>query len=567
MFLKIIFRNDKITVDQIDLGEWNTNDKEPSKFKLNLTRGEKLPKADISHINIDSNKIIISRGASGEHPIFYTTIGDVVLISNSAARIANLVEAKISIIACYEFIYFEYPGPGRTLFEGVFQVLNGQNIEICKNKERELEVKIQDSFTLPTIEYENVISNDELARKLREEITRAHAARVSNSNTVLLSGGIDSQVMAIALSRDLGLQNILTATFAVKGADQNESSDAAHVAKQLGLEWLLVEVDPNIDIDFDELTQLNSPYIGSIAMQQLLPRISSSRLSSETLFAGQDTRLHTPALGVHDKWIWNTLFRSTILPSMSAKISEFGLSKFAKTDENRFIYRLLKLFAESPNFASFLANRYFHVRRFFFNENSREFSRAFSNIYEELRQADPREPRATYNRIVSSNWRRQYLFDIGHMVGSANKSSLSCALPFYDKSLSDFSAIIPFSVATKLTVGRAGHSDRKIKVNKYVLREAYKNDLDHSMIYRDKAVCATNYLFFNGCLREIIGQFIEDAEIPNSHAGRILHMVEIQNICKEKDGNWKAKDNWIANVVFNAIIVWRTLKKYGSTIS
>jgi hypothetical protein len=562
MLLKINFDSNHNFIEVEDLGNWRESHQKSENIALNWTKGNENNTADSNHISLNPNKLVIARGSSGEHPLFYTITHKTAIISDSVARIAELINAKASITACYEFIYLEYPGPSRTLFEGISQVLNGQAIEISFGNNCEIEQQSHDSFSVPTTEYEGTISETALANSLRSKIVESHTTRTGRSNTVLLSGGIDSQVMAITLRRDLGLQNVLAATFSVEGSEQDESNDAAQVANQLGLEWLHLKIDPNRDIDIDAIAHLNSPYIGAIAMQQFLPKIQAGRSSGETLFAGQDTRLHTPALGAYDKWIWSTLYETRILSKASAKFATLSLATFPNREKNNFFNRLLLLFAESPDFTSFLANRYFHIRRFPFNRGSTEFSEAVGEIHKEMGELNPQEPRKSYNRVVECNWRRQYLFDIGHMVGSAQKHGLNCTLPFYDHDLSSFSARIPFSVATKLTAGRAGHNERKIKVNKYLLREAYKSDLDHSLIYRDKAVCATNHLFLNGCMRGIIVEFINDTQVVNSTAGHILHMPEIREICKQKDGRWEARDNWIANVVFNTLIVWRLIMKH-----
>lgn len=523
-----------------------------------------IDKEDSTYILLRKNDVVLKRGFSGEQPLFYTVSASKLFVSDCVVRLAERIHASMCLVACYEFVFFEYSGEGRTLFEGVKAVLNGQSLTFRTDLNGGVAVSTVDSFSLPQLE--GLCSDEQkLASLLREHINTAHASRSGSVNGVLLSGGIDSQVMAISLSRDLGLKSTFAATFSVRGARQTETEDAKLAAKQLGLEWFHVEVDPAAEIEWSDVLRANSPYIGSLAMSQFLPKIVSNGKSGSVLFAGQDTRLHTPALGPRDLLLWKGLYRFERFSALVSRCAQ-GVGYAARElDESVFLKRVLGLFAHSPSFSTFLANRYFHVRRFDFNKNDQIFSRVFSDIVRSLKNPDPLNPRAAYNKIVGANWRRQYLFDIGHMEGSCRHASLNCVLPFYDHDLSVFSAKLPFELATKVTVGRAGHSHKEVKVNKYLLRKAYEKDLDPVLIYRDKAVCATNHLFFNGSLRGVLSEFSQDSEHVFSDMGIALHMPDIQRMCKIYDGKWTEDDNWLCNIVFNTLVVWSLIAKKSTS--
>lgn len=565
MYLEINFKDDTVTSLVHSHSGWKCHYYDNGEVVLIRKIGDgqnDLGNDDSSYIRINQQNVEIKRGFSGEHPIFYAISKNIIIISDCAALIADKLDASLSLIACYEFIYFEYPGPGRTLYENVNAVLNGQHLIVETSTANYIRVTSVDSFSLPESE-EDFVDEKRLAVKLREHITAAHAERCGELNGILLSGGIDSQVMSIALSRDLGLKDTFAATFSVSGAKQNEANDARRVAEQLGMQWFPVEIDPESEFDWSEVLRVNSPYIGALSMRQFLSQLQLTEQDKIVLFAGQDTRLHTPSLGQQDLWLWKYFYRFKKFAAAAAWCAQESGKMVKGLNESAYLKRLLQLFAYSPSFQTFLVNRYFHVRRFDFNNRDITFSKIFSEIMTSLGNPIPLQTRSAYNRVVRANWRRQYLFDIGHMVGACESSSLNCALPFYDSSLSQFSAKIPFSLATKMSIGRAGHAQKKIKVNKYLLRQAYKDDLDPSLIYRDKAVCLTNYLFLNGSLRSLLNRFFSDTSLVYSPMGISLHFPDLQRVCKAYDGRWAENDNWLCNIIFNALVVWSLMSTRG----
>ena len=149
------------------------------------------------------------------------------------------------------------------------------------------------------------------------------------------------------------------------------------------------------------------------------------------------------------------------------------------------------------------------------------------------------------------------------MTESVENSGMLCSLPFYDINLSKFASSLPFDLTTKFTSGRGGHNKKKVTVNKFLLRLAYKNELDKSLIFRDKAVCQVNYLFLNGSLNGIIDDFCSDHNLINSDFGKLMHFSGIKKIFIEKRNNWKSDDNWIGNVAINALIIWSLAKKFN----
>ena len=65
-------------------------------------------------------------------------------------------------------------------------------------------------------------------------------------------------------------------------------------------------------------------------------------------------------------------------------------------------------------------------------------------------------------------------------------------------------------MATKFFSGRTGFTGKRQKINKYVLRKAFQDELNEQTQKRAKAVSNTVYLLFNGALRPIISKTLSD---------------------------------------------------------
>lgn len=550
MYLKAWEGDGAFQLQTLDASRWRVESERPLRI---VQHGLSLPEADRSVVEIsDAGELTVKRGCSGEQPVYVHRAGETIQVSDRVREIV-VEPPSVDIEACYQFIYFEYPWRERTLHAGIVEVLNGEALTF---KAGVAGTARQDGFSLPS--EETAGDPKHLASHLRQHIAHAHACRIGRSNGVLLSGGIDSQVMAVTLLRDLNLQDTFGVTFSVAGAAEDESNDARRVAQQLQMEWVHVQVDPAREVDWSAITVANNPYIGAIAMRAVLDRLGPE--SGGVLFAGQDTRLHTPAVGMRDRLLWQ-LYRLPGAGKAAAQVGQLARRTTAKSAPWSFAHRVAELFAHSPTLEDFLAHRYFHMRRVAFNDGDPAMHRGLSQLAGELRGVSAEAPRALYNRVVAANWRRQYLFDIGHMVDSCLTGGRQAALPFYDYGLASFSARLPFRMAAKTTAGRAGHSSKRVKVNKYLLRMAYERDLDRDLIFRDKAVCKTNYLFFNGALRGLLNEFGHDMTLDEHEWARVLHLPELQRLSKQRDGAWTVADNWLCNIIFNALVAWSMMRK------
>jgi asparagine synthase (glutamine-hydrolysing) len=510
-------------------------------------------------IEVNQVSVVISRSSSAEIPLFYGVVGSFLYLSDSIYELQEKLKKSLDIDVAYEYIYSQFLPKEKTLFEGLCQLLNNQKL-FFSFIDGKVVKRVEDNFSLP-MEEMNDSDEKSISLKLREEIAQAHKKRIGANNALFLSGGLDSQVMAITLSKDLELgSSVQGLHFHVKGAAQTELDDAKKTAMNLGIGFTAVEVDPYERIDFQSLSRMNAPYIGSVSIDNLLRKASLD--AGTTVFTGQDTRLHTPSLKKIDERLLSLLYSNPILGAGLSHAAKFLLkSRNALTtnyDSN--FYRKLSFFAFSGKEEQYLVNRFFHVTNLPFHSRQKQLE-LIARISGELTNIDLSNKRSLFNTLVKGLWRRQFLYDVNYMQSNAHQHGLILASPFYDAHLAEFSARLPFDLASKITKGRAGHGVDEVSVNKYLLRQAYKGELDNSLIFRDKAVCLTAHMFFNGGLRDILEDFINDKELVRDDRAKQLYLDEIQKLCKIKHGIWQEQDHWLMMVVFNALVVYRFLRE------
>ena len=160
-------------------------------------------------------KLYVFKDFSGCEPCYYSFSGSRLVISGSLSQVVSIIGFPVlDAAAAFQFVYFEMPRKPLTLYKGVYSFLNECTYTLDEIGQV---FHVEDMFRFPKEDD----SSTDLAG-LRNCIARSHADRIGSSNGIYLSGGIDSQVMAISLKQDIGLDNVIAYNFSVKGAGQTE---------------------------------------------------------------------------------------------------------------------------------------------------------------------------------------------------------------------------------------------------------------------------------------------------------------------------------------------------------
>jgi asparagine synthase (glutamine-hydrolysing) len=453
-------------------------------------------------LNKHTGDIWIARDVSGAKSVYFAQLpsGELVIGTNMHDVAALDASSTLSRTAALHLMTVDYLFDGETFYNNVHEFTIG-TLHVCEPGQMP---RLVQDYPLNLAEIENVNDINVNIRRLREEILAAHERRYGDENIVLLSGGIDSSVMLCALREVAGRERVRAITFRVKNTIEDETVYAISLAKHLGVEIERIEVDPcaeDIAINFDaEISKMNSPYFGRYIFGQF------KGTANQVFFAGQDTRLHTPDLNQIDmlafqllRPLQNSFFRSVVSPLglMANPLISQGWSNSVVRWKRGVVRSLLAV------------NLNEYISRFFFKLNPENLLKDgySSDMILEAKERlavdwqAVKSQRQLYNKIVANKWGEQYTDDMRYLQDVARINKTHIALPFYDINLARFSSSLPFKQSSKFMKGQSKFDTGQMtKVNKYLLREAFKKDMNKELYLRAKAVSRSQHLMFSGTL-------------------------------------------------------------------
>lgn len=462
--------------------------------------------------NTEEKTLQIFRDRAGIKTGYFTRNADGFFFGTNQHEIAKFAKEKgFNPLFCSMLININFIPDGKTIYQDVFEFKMGSDItldfkgNILKEEFHPLNFATED----------NALSEEENCKKLRETILNAHANLISRKNIIYLSGGIDSCVIAAALKEVAPAESLSSVTYRIRHTTQDEVPYARSLASYLKIPNEVRDVDPSSEAVFDDYEQRilasNSPYIG---MWEFKPEGGGE---DSVWFAGQDTRLHTPALNQIDKLAVRLVLNKNIrvLSHLTAWINdlyqpvfrELGLWK-AKNPYLRFSDHIPGLLDPERYVRDFIFKLNPTRMKLNFPENAGYF--ADMEKYYVLDYSKIRNPRDFYNKVVRVRWGLQYTDDIHYMQDMGTLAGTCVQMPFYDVAHAEFSSSIPYALATKFFSGRTGFTGKRQRINKYVLRKAFQDELNEKTQKRAKAVSNTVYLLFNGALRPIISKVLSD---------------------------------------------------------
>ncbi len=486
-------------------------------------------------------KITLLRDVAGIKSGYYGNRTGFLCVGNNMHRVAResgVTEFDDNTI--HQLLCLNYTWDGFTYYHGIREILIGQTVTIDDH----LTITDSRQRRLELADADNGLSFKDNVRLLRDNIVAAHERQAAADNVVLLSGGLDSAVMLIAL-HEVAPDRVRAVSFRVKGTGEDETVYARSIADHLGVKCDIVEVDPEDENNFADfgsrVLAMNNPYVGMWIFGNLgRPSVH------QTFFAGQDTRLHTPDLNPVDKLafhmfgLWQSPSGRTAMSGLHRVLSAVRPEALARS--NRRWLRGISRAVDALNVPAYILRHFFHVcpedfptdglRRSYYEAARDNFTLDINSI---------RTQRQLYNEIVRLKWEQQYTDDIRYLQDLARLRGTCIAMPFYDPQLAEFSSAIPFRQATRLIFGRDRYSRDRVLINKYLLRMAFRDRLNDDIFYRQKAVSSSMYLLFNGVLGRIIGDIVRrDLRREESFLRRYDQQQLVQRFLQP--GRWVLRD-------------------------
>lgn len=477
-----------------------------------------------------SSQIFVQRDESGLCSIYYYANDHELVFSSIVHKIAKRFQSPLNKLAVQQWLTFDFLWDGQTFYQDVSQVLVGQNLKFG----HDLKLFASDHTEMKFSDRENDLSEADNCRTLRREIVEAHRLYVREKNIIFLSGGIDSVAMLIALDDLVEKNRIESHSFKEKSTEKDETEYAQSISDHLGTKLKVIERDVSGEIDAfvfrRKILELNNAYPGIWTFaNQVTDDVR------EIYFAGQDTRLHTPALNAIDLITFNlfTAFSGVpvLLKVVNVLMVPIQLVSNALIRNKIFtsrIFRGLRRASYMTNPKEYLLRFYFKcdydliahlgIPRNFFNTAAKNYSLDLNNISNK---------RALYNYIVSVKWREQYVNDIRYMIDMVKQEGNRLAMPFYNQRLAHFSSTIPFALSTQFIEGKAAFGDKKYQINKYVLRQALRDKIDDKTYFRGKGAPSTFHIIFNQGLSQILKEILhQDLARQDS----LVHRLGLQNL-------------------------------------
>jgi hypothetical protein len=299
---------------------------------------------------------------------------------------------------------------------------------------------------------------------------------------------------------------------------------------------------------------MNNPYpgrwvFGNLGRTSLL----------QTYFAGQDTRLHTPDLNPVDKLAFRMLPLWRRKPGRAAMRAVRRMLTAVRpagwsTSEKRY-FRGLSRAVDTLDLEGYLVRYFFHCHPETIpsEAHSPEHFRALVDFFRvDFGHVD--NQRHLYNEIVRLKWQEQYTHDIRYLQDVARLTGTYMAMPFYDVKLAEFSSSIPFKQATRFVVGRDRYTQKRVLVNKYMLRMAFRGRLNDPVFYRQKAVSRSLYLLCNGVLGKILADLLQRDLTSGDSFVREFHLKPMVDLFLGRQDWTPVHDNYLLKVYILAIL-------------
>lgn len=422
--------------------------------------------------------------------------------------------------AVCQLLYIQYLFDGSTYYQSVHEVRMGNRL--CLDSHLQMTLERDDCIALAS--HDNTYDFESNQRFLREKIIEAHNEYLSNENVVLLSGGLDSAVMLSSLHELVTTETFRAVAFKVKDTTEDETEYAVSIAEHLSTPIEIITVDPDdphlLDDFESKVLRMNNPYYGMTVFGKI-PKPTPT----QTYYAGQDTRLHTPDINPIDKLAFR-LFVAARRPLTRILVNVIGvvsqvMRPFGSAGSAKKWRRAITMFCDVFNTKQYILRYFFGLDKA--SLRSMGVPLHMWDRIQELLTVDLetiQNTRQLYNEIVKIKYREQYTDQIRYIQSLARVCGTYIALPFHNVSLAEYCSSIPFDQATRFSVGQERYSSSKTIVNKLILRRAFRDKLNDKVYYRKKAVSGSLHLLFNGVLGTHIGDIIQrDMNASRSFVG------------------------------------------------
>jgi len=480
------------------------------------------------------NKVIITNS----NKLLFETIDLLKIdLSPSQKYLKQVLHQGFSIGPTSPFREIEYIGKNN------FLIYNGEEIIIQESKNNFI--------------FNN--RNEYDVNKIRNAFIDSFDKRVDKNTKVgiFLSGGIDSSVLASIAANFMENEKIETYTFSYKTLGKKSEVEYAKKVNDYlnidGKQYIFDKTDIDA-LDLEEFVYYDYPYFGTILLRAIYKDISDSN-EDYILMTGHDTRAATGCLNKIDNIHRNFSVNKNISTKYSKKLMKllFGIEKLLFGIDIPDKYKWYFSHFSRLLLESIFAEKKYLIDRFCRGDELYLFSKlkGISNdglikldieVRKEIEKIFKNELEFSRDNYFTSYIDFQMKYDqenyyIPQVYSLMDFYPVKTVFPFFDTDIIKICENIPEKIRRKELKGYDRFSNKRVKVNKFVLRDVFKNTLPKDILYRKKAVADTIYLFYNDGLKEKIYPGLKIInKITPGYFDSFFDWYKNKNTFKEEDG-------------------------------
>ncbi|MDP8254016.1 MAG: asparagine synthase (glutamine-hydrolyzing) [Candidatus Kaelpia aquatica] len=443
--------------------------------------------------------LFIARDRFGIKPLFYFNSGDGFIFSSSIKAIVKLLGYRpdISNKALNLYFWLDYIPSPHTIYQSISSLLPAHYLTFSKSKG----LKLKKYYTLSISDY-SVKRKGDLVSDIKDKISESVKKHLVSDVEpgLLLSGGLDSSIVAYHMKDHIGAFNTFNIGFQDSSFD--ESKYAASVTGELGLKNNFKEF--HLDSLFSYLENIVSELDQPFADHSLLPtyflseftskylKVSLSGDGGDELFCGYQTYIAHRIFSIYKTVplkLREGILRTMLLftPASDRYFSlNFCLDRFSRSQS---INDLIRHAAWMESFGK--------ERKRLLSERHEDVE----NEYIDFIQDNFITKSEGLQRIQQFDIYSYLSNDILYKTDFASmRNSLEVRVPYLDRELVEFALSIPENL--KL---------RNLKNTKYILRHAYGDMLPPEIIKKRKAgfsIPVASMLRFD--LKDVLNDFIQN---------------------------------------------------------
>jgi asparagine synthase (glutamine-hydrolysing) len=420
--------------------------------------------------------LFIARDRIGKKPLYFCQRGNDIAFASELKSLLALpsIPREIRMDALYDFFAYQYVPDPKTIFQNIFKLEPGHYLEIT-----------QESFKKTRywdISFANVRQDDEktLKKELQQLIDECTRSRMMSDVPLgaFLSGGVDSSGIVARMAKNSD-KPITTCSIGFDEKKFNETEFARSVAEQYGTDHHEFTVQQHVkenlekivsyfDEPFADPSLVPTYYVSQLARQKVTVAIAGD--GGDEVFAGYQKYV-TDDIENKLRSVFPSFIRKSMLPGLAKLFSRFSHPVFRKGAS------LFTSLSHDPAMGFYVTNS--QITDGMWNRISTEETRqAVGNYHPSTLTID------NYNRCDGSDHLAKILYtDMktylpGGILVKVDRMSMANSLevraPILDYHLIEFAAKLPSEL--KYNKGE----------KKYLLKEAFKDDLTDDILYRKK---------------------------------------------------------------------------------